>query len=92
MQLHNYTFGFASLFSAFFFDSAASQESPIIRSYFYIGGEYVNTSAGHILQDQMYVEKISPTGGPAKPFLVVFIHGGGQTGTVSYHLASGQQY
>jgi hypothetical protein len=58
------------------------QETPHRRSFFYIGGEYVNTSTGHILQDQMYVERLSPSGGSIKPHPIIFIHGGAQTGTV----------
>jgi hypothetical protein len=59
-----------------------AQESPHRRSFFYVGGQYINTSAGHVLQDQMYVEQLSPIGGSTKPYPIVFIHGGAQTGTV----------
>ncbi|KAE9371905.1 alpha/beta-hydrolase [Stipitochalara longipes BDJ] len=57
------------------------QEAVHHRSFFYIGGGYVNTPAGHVLQDQMYVERLSPIGGSKKPYPIVFLHGGAQTGT-----------
>ncbi|KAH6696688.1 Alpha/Beta hydrolase protein [Leptodontidium sp. MPI-SDFR-AT-0119] len=58
-----------------------AQETSHHRSYFYIGGEYVNTSAGHILFGQMYVEKLTPVSGCTKPYPIIFIHGRAQTGT-----------
>ena len=63
-----------------------STESPYIRSYFYVGGHYVDDDKGngeHVLTGQMYVEKLLPLGGVKHPWPVVFIQGGGQTGTVS---------
>lgn len=56
------------------------------RSYFYVGGKYVDTPTGHLFQDQMYVEKLSPTCGQKQAFPIIFIHGNGQTGTVSVSL------
>jgi hypothetical protein len=69
--------------------NATSQETPVIREYFYVGGRYVDDGTGtgqHIFQDQMYVEKLRlaiscPKASPISP--LVFIHGQGQTGTVS---------
>ncbi|KAH7355435.1 Alpha/Beta hydrolase protein [Rhexocercosporidium sp. MPI-PUGE-AT-0058] len=58
-----------------------AQEAPHIRSYFYIGGEYVNTFSGLFLSGQMYVEKLIPASGCTKPYPIIFIHGGAQTGT-----------
>lgn len=60
----------------------SSQETIHQRSYFYVGGEYMNTSTDHVLQGQMYVEKLTPYDGCKQPYLIVFIHGNGQTGTV----------
>lgn len=58
-------------------------EVPYIRNYFYAGGNYVpDESGGHVMQDQMYVERLIPLGGPEKQSPLVFIHGSGQTGTV----------
>jgi hypothetical protein len=51
------------------------------RSFFYVGGEYVPTPGGHVLQNQMYVEKLTPAE-TTKPYPIIFIHGGAQTGTV----------
>jgi len=84
MQVLNYTLGVASLLSTFLLSGVESQQSPHIRSFFYIGGEYVNTTAGLLFQNQMYVEKLLPAGGSTNPFPVVFIHGGAQSGTVSH--------
>ncbi|KAH8651535.1 Alpha/Beta hydrolase protein [Tricladium varicosporioides] len=58
-----------------------SHEATHQRSHFYVGGNYINTSSGHILQNQVYVEQLTPHNGPTKPFPIVFIHGGAQTGT-----------
>lgn len=53
------------------------------RSYFYVGGNYTLDSDGeHIYTDQMYVERLSPAN-ITQPYPLVFIHGQGQTGTVS---------
>lgn len=61
---------------------AMVQETPHLRSYFYIGGQYTNTPAGHVFQDQMYVEHLTPIGGCKQRYPIIFIHGGAQTGTV----------
>ncbi|KAG4438568.1 hypothetical protein IFR05_005943 [Cadophora sp. M221] len=80
-----------------------AQGTPHRRSYFFIGGEYVNNSSGNILAGQMYVEKLTPVSGRTKPYPIVFIHGGAQTGTnwlnkpdgnpgwASYFLSSGYE-
>lgn len=64
-------------------------ESPSTRSYFYVGGRYVDDGKGegqHILNGQIYVEQLLPVGGVNHPWPLVFLHGGGQTGTVSLYL------
>ena len=66
--------------------NTTSKETPVSREYFYVGGRYVDDGNGkdqHIFSDQMYVEKLSPDISCAKPNPLVFIHGQGQTGTVS---------
>lgn len=65
---------------------APNTEVPSIRSYFYVGGDYVDDGSGkdeHIFQSQMYVEKLLPVGGVTQKYPIVLIHGQGQTGTVS---------
>jgi len=63
--------------------SAWCAEVPAQRSYLYVGGQYIENSAGqHVFTDQMYVEKLTPTAGVTKPYPIVFIHGQAQTGTV----------
>ena len=67
-----------------------SAESPLHRSYFYVGGQYVDDDKGdgqHILTGQMYVEQLLPVDGVKHPWPLVFIQGAGQTGTVSLHLS-----
>ena len=70
-------------------------EPPHYRSDFYVGGHYIDDGRGkgqRIHVGQVYVEKLVPAstatsttddGGLRKKMLsVIFIHGGGQTGTV----------
>ena len=65
--------------------SNLNEEAPYVRNYFYVGGKYVpDESGGHAFQDQMYVEKLTPLGGPKKQTPLVFIPGDGQTGTVCF--------
>lgn len=59
-----------------------SLEAQHVREYFYVGGEYISTSAGSLFQNQMYVEKLTPPR-VSQPYPVIFLHGGAQTGTVS---------
>jgi hypothetical protein len=62
-------------------------EAAAIRNYFYVGGGYVgNATTGHLFANQMYVEKLVPSGGASKPYPIVFIHGQAQTGTVGSNL------
>ena len=67
-------------------EASGLAESPFHRSYFYVGGRYIedgNLNGQHAMIEQMYVEKLSPVGEIKHPWPLVFIHGGGQTGTVS---------
>jgi hypothetical protein len=58
-------------------------EVPAQRSYMYVGGQYIQNSAGqHVFANQMYVEKLTPAAGVTKPYPIVFVHGQAQTGTV----------
>ena len=54
------------------------------RSIFYAGGEYAfsKTNNGTILVNQVYVEQLTPRGGKKQKYPVVFVHGGGVSGTV----------
>jgi hypothetical protein len=60
----------------------AVNETSAIRSYFYAGGEYINTTLGTLFANQLYVERLSPPAGSTHPYPLVFIHGQAQTGTV----------
>jgi len=67
---------------------SGSKGTPHTREYFYIGGNYITAAdATHFWENQMYVEELTPVGGSTKPYPLVFIHGLGQTGTVSVPLA-----
>lgn len=54
------------------------------RSVFYAGGRYVFDKSlnGTILENQMYVEQLTPIGGVKHPYPLIFAHGGGASGTV----------
>lgn len=87
MQIFSHILAAASLVCPIFIGKAAGEpgsslEAQHRREYFYVGGEYVETPDGHIFENQMYVEKLSPADGSTRKFPVVFLHGGGQSGTV----------
>ena len=67
-------------------------DSAYVRSFFYVGGQYGNASDGHRMTGQMYVEQLTPVNGIKHPWSLVFIHGAGQTGTVSSIFASSMLY
>ena len=70
--------------------AAISAESSCRRSYFYVGGHYVEHADGsYVLIGQMYVECLEPMAENKHPWPVVFIQGAGQTGTVSRNLCFG---
>lgn len=63
-------------------------EAAYHREYFYVGGTYVPDPAdtigsGYILRNKVYVECLTPVGGARRPHPLIFVHGGGQSGTVS---------
>lgn len=59
----------------------ASRETLSQRDTFYVGGNYVNSAAGNLTYDQLYVEKLTPSSvTQTKP--IVFFHGGGVSGVV----------
>lgn len=60
---------------------ASAQEAVHVREYFFVGGQYVNTTSGTLLQNQMYVEKLSPTI-ITQSYPIILVHGGGQDGLV----------
>ena len=69
----------------------AAVEAPAHRSYFYVGGEYRPSGqdeSQHVMTGQMYVEQLRPINGVKHPWPLVFIHGAGQTGSVSLILSS----
>lgn len=70
--------------------AASCTEVPYLRSYFYVGGGYVDDGAGgHVFRDQMYVERLRPADGVTQKTPLVLIHGQAQTGTVSTRVHGG---
>lgn len=59
----------------------AAEPLPIkSQSYFFVGGEYVDTPQGKFLSGQMYVEYFLPRN-RTRSYSIVMIHGAGQTGS-----------
>ncbi len=50
------------------------------QGYFFIGGRLYAYNGDQTMAGQMFVQYQVPAG-PAKPYPVVMVHGGGQTGT-----------
>ena len=64
-------------------------ESACHRDYFYVGGSYVNDPSRpgeKVMEGQIYVEQLTPVAGAMQKYPLVFIHGAGQSGTVSFFL------
>jgi pimeloyl-ACP methyl ester carboxylesterase len=60
---------------------AVSQQSTApLTGYFFVGGSYVDTKAGELMERQMYVEYYFPAV-RTQPYPVIMIHGAAQTGT-----------
>lgn len=58
-----------------------SAEAPHSRDFFYVGGRTMNSSTGNLTVDQLYVEKLTPSGVRLQANPLVFIHGGGIAGS-----------
>lgn len=58
----------------------SSSEAAYHRDVFMVGGRWVETASGNITADQMYVEKLTPSGGAKHPKPLVFFHGGAVSG------------
>lgn len=58
------------------------------RNVFYAGGQYVfnETLGGTILVNQMYIEQLTPINRVTQRYPLVFLHGGGISGTVSHRI------
>lgn len=50
------------------------------HGYFFVGGRYAAAEGGDVMEGSMYVERFRPAE-VRRPYPVVMIHGGGQTGT-----------
>ncbi len=58
----------------------AALNEAIQQGYFFVGGRYIATAAGPLMERQMYVETWRPTH-VTQPYPIVMIHGAAQTGT-----------
>lgn len=66
--------------------AGGTSEAAHRRKVFYAGGQYVfnATLNGTILVKQMYAEQLTPVHGRTHPNPLVFVHGGGVSGTVCW--------
>lgn len=55
-------------------------EARHTRKIYYLGGDYNQTASGTILQNQIYVEQLTPAGGVTQPKPLVLLHGGNIAG------------
>src|SRR5262245_28207098 len=73
----------AAIGSALVAQQGRSARAPLILAesgYFFVGGQYVKTKDGEVMDGQMYVHAWVPD--PViQPYPIVMIHGNGQTGT-----------
>lgn len=60
--------------------SCATSETSYHRDVFYVGGRWIETASGNITADQLYVEKLTPSGGATQAKPLVFFHGGAVSG------------
>jgi pimeloyl-ACP methyl ester carboxylesterase len=59
---------------------ATTPGEGVRQGYFFVGGSYIDTKAGPIMERQMYVEYRIPAR-TTQPYPIVMIHGAAQTGT-----------
>ncbi|KAL8992673.1 MAG: hypothetical protein Q9169_006922 [Polycauliona sp. 2 TL-2023] len=55
-------------------------EARHTRKVYYVGGNYNETATGTILQDQLYVEQLTPAGGITRRKPLILLHGGNIAG------------
>ncbi|KAL8836989.1 MAG: hypothetical protein Q9176_005990 [Flavoplaca citrina] len=55
-------------------------EARQTRKVYYVGGSYNHTANGTIVQDQIYVEQLTPDGGITQPKPLILLHGGNIAG------------
>jgi pimeloyl-ACP methyl ester carboxylesterase len=62
------------------FAQSGKPGSGPLQGYFFVGGKYVDSKTGPLMERQMYVEYRFPAK-VTKPYPIVMIHGAAQTGT-----------
>lgn len=65
---------------------SGTSEAAHRRKVFWAGAQYVfnATLNGTILVNQMYAEQLTPVNGRRRAYPLVFVHGGGVSGTVCF--------
>ncbi|HUP95199.1 MAG TPA: alpha/beta hydrolase, partial [Burkholderiales bacterium] len=71
---------FAALAGCATSQSGGSADQQLRAGYFFVGGNYVESKTGPLMQGQMYVEYYMPER-RTQPYPIVMIHGAAQTGT-----------
>ena len=59
---------------------SAITEARHTRKVFYVGGQYNKTASGTVLQNQIYVEQLTPVGVVSHPEPLILLHGGDLSG------------
>lgn len=68
-----------------------SVESHHQRDIFYVGGRLLPVPSGNLSIDQLYVEKLTPSGGVTQAKPMVFFHGGAVSGTTWLNTPDGRK-
>ena len=66
-------------------DAAAGIVRPdaaYTRRVFYVGGDYNKTARGTVLQNQIYIEQLTPAAGKTQPHPIIMLHTGDISGIV----------
>jgi hypothetical protein len=57
-------------------------DAAYTRRVFYVGGDYNKTALGTVLQNQIYVEQLTPAAGKTQTHPIVMLHGDDLSGIV----------
>ena len=57
-------------------------DAAYTRRVFYVGGDYNMTDSGSVLQNQIYIEQLTPAAGKTKPHPLIMLHDGDSSGLV----------
>lgn len=57
-------------------------DAAYTRRVFYLGGDYYKTATGTVLQNQIYIEQLTPAAGKTQSHPIIMLHGGDISGIV----------